>query len=1284
MAPQGTTDLLAWELGKAIGLVASRLDTPEAFRAWLAQLGWDVALPQAAALTLLRQRLADVEAALAGIDLDRPADEQHDKYGELLLAVAAFFAAVRDVAELFRGAALPSGFLDTAPKQLADDIVIGHLERFHPALLAALRVFGLATSEAHRANGERPPSTGRALHLDRIGRVLNDPTTAFRTLYQWGSDALDASALLDAASLLAHGLGIPAHRVMPAPDVVTDLYSHLSAVEIVALRVLQVPLYEAVGDSEPDDEAIEEISGFVEVGLLLLPILGGWTAGRRSTHGVALQPYARGSAELELPLSGMWSLVLRGAIGADLLIEIRPAGIGMSVRGESATRTRFSGSAQVLIAASPAPDEDRLIVFGEAGGTRFDMLGASLGLTARASQNDFEVGFEAELKGGRFVFSTARADNFVRQAVPATFEAEADLLVGWSSQRGVYFGGSGGLDLALPVHRQVGPFAFKTIHLRAVPRDDASIPISIAASGDVSLGPVVATIDRIGVDALLSFPPDGAGRYGPVNLDFIFKPPNGAGISVNAAAVTGGGYLFFDNEKQQYAGALQLQLANGIAVSAFGLLTTTLPDGRPGFSLFVMITAEGFSPVQLGFGFTLTGLGGLVGINRIADADALRAGLRARTLDSVLFPKDPIRNAPQIVSSINAVFPPAADRFLFGPVAKIAWGTPTLLTINLAIVLELPAPIRLLVLAQLKALLPANSDDQTALVRVNMDAVGVIDFDRGEISLDAILYDSKIAQFSVSGETCLRARWKGEPMFLLAIGGFNPRFPVPAGFPRLNRLTVSLSSTDSVRLRLESYLALTSTTVQFGARLDLLIKVSEFALQGTLGFDTFLQFNPFGFIADMAADLALKRGTSTLLMVNVAMTLSGPSPWHARGRATFEVLFIKFTVAFDVTVGERPLPPPQPAVDVRKRLVEALQDPRNWSVNLPAGAIPMVTFRKASASAGVLVHPLGSLAVQQRVVPLGVEIARYGTATVEGERRFDVTEVRLNGSTVFAAARSPVMDSFAPGELFHLSNDEQLSRPAFEPFQAGFRFTAGGLAFCILRLDPPTHQIARAAYLRYLARTRPREVQDWLAAEYELTHPSPAQIQVRAYYKYVARGRVPGRALDDWLAAEAELSRPTPQQIAQRAYYRHIAAGPVPVHAAEDWENARAGLIGPACIVTRTPTFDVFVIDDDTAAARTLVDNAPAAAATEADFAAADLLSVAPRAAGAERYAAPPRTRLTIKAPAYAVASTQDLSVTRVAATYTEAAEELGKMIRANLAARQAFHVVGRHEREPA
>jgi hypothetical protein len=41
------------------------------------------------------------------------------------------------------------------------------------------------------------------------------------------------------------------------------------------------------------------------------------------------------------------------------------------------------------------------------------------------------------------------------------------------------------------------------------------------------------------------------------------------------------------------------------------------------------------------------------------------------------------------------------------------------------------------------------------------------------------------------------------------------------------------------------------------------------------------------------------------------------------------------------------------------------------------------------------------------------------------------------------------------------------------------------------------------------------------------TVPNRDEIQERAYYRYVERGRADGNALDDWLTAETEMRRKT-------------------------------------------------------------------------------------------------------------------------------------------------------------
>ena len=226
------------------------------------------------------------------------------------------------------------------------------------------------------------------------------------------------------------------------------------------------------------------------------------------------------------------------------------------------------------------------------------------------------------------------------------------------------------------------------------------------------------------------------------------------------------------------------------------MLDTVLPDGTPEFSLLLVITTD-FPPMQLSFGFTLNGVGGVGAVNRTMAMDALRAGLRAHHLDSVLFPIDPIENAPQIISDLTSFFPPSDGRYVFGPMFSLGWGTPTLITINVGVILEIPDPVRLAILGQIKMALPSND---VALIELNIDVLGEIDFGAKLLTIQGSMYDSHVTIYSVSGDMALMLAWGDNANFALSVGGLNPRFQPPVNFPQLNRCCVSIGDGDNPRL----------------------------------------------------------------------------------------------------------------------------------------------------------------------------------------------------------------------------------------------------------------------------------------------------------------------------------------------------------------------------------------------------------------------------------------------------------------------------------------------------
>ena len=321
----------------------------------------------------------------------------------------------------------------------------------------------------------------------------------------------------------------------------------------------------------------------------------------------------------------------------------------------------------------------------------------------------------------------------------------------------------------------------------------------------------------------------------------------------------------------------------------------------------------------------------------------LRAGIKNGTLDSILFPEDPIRDAQQIISDLRLVFPPKEKQFIFGPMGIIGWGgsgDKTIITAEIGFMIELPSPVRIVLVGQIGMALPSQEDEK---VRIHADVLGVIDFERRLFSIDVSIYDSRILAFALSGDMAMRLKWGSNPNFAMAIGGLHPAFQPPPRFPTLRRLRVSLGRGDNPRMNLDMYLAITSNSVQFGAQLYLYVKAGA-TFEGQLGFDALFIFSPFSFVISIRASLRIKVRGRTLASIGVAFKLSGPTPWRAKGKAKIKIAFIKITVRFNIKIGReggRELPP----LDPSPLLLQALSNPESWQGVLRENSAMVTSLR---------------------------------------------------------------------------------------------------------------------------------------------------------------------------------------------------------------------------------------------------------------------------------------------------------------------------------------------------
>jgi hypothetical protein len=910
--------------------------------------------------------------------------------------------------------------------EVFDLLVVSYLAFDFETLHAAAVMLGLVEYRKVAADSTDPDARDIdylrvTVHWSRMGNLLSRPADIPRDLYGWGGPDFAANLLLVRAQTLLDTLGVLA----TVEDVPEELLAVLWPAGAPSLppAALQVPVWE----SETDDPSVDRA-----VAGLLLAAAGPATLD--SHPGLALLPYVEGQFEAAIPLGVTYVLEVLGSaeLAGGPVEIIRPDGCFFTAIGPVPVGDTSMG---LRLRRIPTPGSPAVVLLDAEG---VGLVAGSVFVQLTVSPED--AGVALGITGGQLGVIPS-ADGFLGRVLPRDgLQVPFDLTLEWTSRHGLRISGAAGLELTIQLGLQLGPVVLESVYLVLRPDADG-VSLRVATSASFALGPFAATVDRVGIAANLRFPSDG-GNLGPADLDIGFKPPTGVGIAIELPAVSGGGFLLLDPEAGQYAGVFELTIIGTISVKAIAIITTKLPGGRDGFALLVIITAEGFTPVPLGFGFSLTGIGGLLALNRSVDVNVVRNGLRDGVLDSVLFVKDPVKNAPRLISTLNNVFPLAPDRLVVGPLAEITWGTPPLVKIRLALLLEVPDPIKVALLAQLAVSLPTQ---ETAIVELHVDAIGVLDFSRGELTLDASIHHSRLLCLSLSGDLALRLNWGTDPGFVMSVGGFHPKYRLPAGLRRLNRLSLSLTGTDNPRVKLETYLAITSNSIQMGARVQLYADAGGFGVDGGGAFDALIQWAPFHLDVSFEAWVRIFTPVGTLLGARVAVELTGPEPWHVTGLVEIHILFVAITVGVDFELGDSRARPPVETVDVGALLWSELSQPASWQATLPAGLDPGATLTvHAPSDDDLVIHPLSELTGRQRVAPLDTLITRVGARRpFAGPTTYSLHMTVPTGVTVDHAS-----ELFAPAQFTESTEDAKLSGPAFVPLHAGVRLRsdqAGGL-----------------------------------------------------------------------------------------------------------------------------------------------------------------------------------------------------------------------------------------------
>ena len=519
--------------------------------------------------------------------------------------------------------------------------------------------------------------------------------------------------------------------------------------------------------------------------------------------------------------------------------------------------------------------------------------------------------------------------------------------------------------------------------------------------------------DAVGVTP----PPVAIGPYQVGQIAASLASPFGGG-----GGMPGGGSLLRLPGDGGYGGTLELPLGP-VQVTAAAVIA--MVNGQPSF--LAILGAQFIPPIQLSFGFSLDRVGGIVGVNRRVDSEALRGAVRTGIAGDVLFAVSPPPSPLALVTAADRLFPAQVGVHLVGPSLKLSWlsfgPAGSLLGLDLAVIVEIPTG-KVAVLGVARVAIPGLA----FLLNLRLDVLGLLDPAEQLVSIDASLVDSHaLGIFEVYGDAAMRFSWGSNAYFIITVGGFFPGFnPEPARLPALRRVGLAMDNPiPIIEIRSEGYFAITSNSVQFGGRMEIRISLGIEA-HGFIQVDALVQFRPFHFEARIAAGFGVSVEGFSFASVTLEGSIAGPGPIVDPRLAQHQRLPLRDQLGRDLHAGERTVGRAAGAAACCSTSSSAeLNKPEN--VQSESIADPQVVLKPRTAAAGLAaVPPTGTLQVAQRRAPLGFLIDR-----VDGRPLGAAQGVKVTGGT------RDVLERFGPGTYVNLTDSEALNRPPFDLLPAG-------------------------------------------------------------------------------------------------------------------------------------------------------------------------------------------------------------------------------------------------------
>ncbi len=590
-------------------------------------------------------------------------------------------------------------------------------------------------------------------------------------------------------------------------------------------------------------------------------------------------------------------------IGSSLALTVSPPNLEVAV-----AMTGF-GSVKAIGATSPT------LTLG-AQTPRLFMVGSDGGIYLQLQQPVFEVSVSPTAWDARFgatgfelAIPQAAVGSLLAIFLPSSGVSLKGKLLLRVDADGFHFDGGVGLTKSWPDVVHLPGLVVHSL-TTALAVAGADFPLSATGTVVVSLGPLTVTIEGFGVVQPLRLTTDGSGNLGVIDLQPPnFAAPTGIGVAIDASIVKGGGFLRITDH--EISGAMEIAVSLGsleLSIQAFGVVQEVNGD----LSFIVIMSVQFAPPIEIFLGLTLNAIGGVFGLNRAVDTGSLRALVRDGRTEDVLIPRNLVARADTVLAAVGAVFPAKSNQYVVGPILELGWGRPvSIVRMTAGVLYTFPSPAAVVIIGEFQITVP---DPTAPVIYLQADFAGTIDLTTGDVAFDAALTKSRIGTFDVAGDIALRA---GSESFVFSAGGFNPQFTPPPDLTSLRRLSISLSPSPLLSIWADAYLAITASSLQFGAGIYMEATLGPIGAKGHLSLDTLIHTEPeLHFSISISGQFQLTVAGDDICSINIDVLLEGPGHWHAHAHASIDILFFSVSGTLDIGWGTDSPPQLGPPVNV--------------------------------------------------------------------------------------------------------------------------------------------------------------------------------------------------------------------------------------------------------------------------------------------------------------------------------------------------------------------------------